>query len=59
MTLSEQERAAYMAGDYALADALARIFSLEDAARALLHVTLPTGDPDVHAAAKALQEALE
>lgn len=59
MSLTEQERNAYMAGDYALADALARIDALEDAARALLHVTLPTGDPDVHAAAKALEEVLQ
>lgn len=59
MTLQEQERAAYMAGDYTLADALARIFALETAALALLHVTLPTGDPDVYEAAKALREAIQ
>ena len=59
MTLQEQERTAYMAGAYTLADALARIDALEDAARALLHVTLPTGDPDVYEAAKALREAIQ
>lgn len=59
MTLQEQERAAYMAGAYTLADALARIDALETAARALLHVTLPTGDPDVYDAAMALREIVE
>ena len=59
MTLSEQERAAYMAGDYTLADALARIEALETTALALLNVTLLTGDPDVYEAAKALQGAIK
>ena len=40
-TLREQERAAYMAGDYALADALDKLERLETAAYTLLH-SLPS-----------------
>lgn len=49
-TLREQERAAYMAGNYALADALDRLERLETAALTLLHALPPQDDELVQAA---------
>ena len=58
--LQEQERAAYMAGNYALADAFDRLEQMETAAYSLLHSLPSLVDDDIATnAITNLREVLE
>ena len=59
MTYAEQERAAYMAGDYKAADAYDRLERLETAVLYLMHVLKGTDDQDTLEALDNLREVLQ
>jgi hypothetical protein len=59
MTYTEQERAAYMAGDYKTADAYDRLERLETAVLYLMHVLKGTDDQDTLEALQAVRRAVQ
>ena len=59
MTYTEQERAAYMAGDYKTAEAYAKLEDLTEAVNRLIGVMDEPNDPMVLEALQALRRAVE
>jgi ribosomal protein L10 len=59
MTLSEQERVAYMAGDYKTADAYAKLEDLTEAVNRLIGVMDEPDDAMVRDALEAVRRAVE
>ena len=59
MTYNEQERAAYMAGDYKTAEAYAKLQALEEAVNRLIGVMDEPDDAMVRDALQALRRAVQ